>query len=71
MNQIILITTYPKDEYDFYRNAIIAASCNKLKMIDEIDDFIVVADNKEGLPAVYNRHINQYANTDRILVFLA
>jgi hypothetical protein len=71
MKQVLLVTATKTKTYEEFLQRPLAASlsvlCDK-RYVDDTFDFEVVKDNKDGLPAVYNRYINE-KNKNKIVVF--
>lgn len=71
MKKVLLVTATKTKTFDEFLKRPIASSlgvlCDK-RYIDDTFDFEVVKDNKDGLPAVYNRYITD-KNKDKIIVF--
>jgi hypothetical protein len=72
MKQVLLVTATRAKTLEEFKQRPLAPSLELLcdKRYDEIQfDFEIVKDNKDGLPEVYNRFINE-SNKDKIVLFV-
>ena len=69
MCKLAIISCTQKNKEDF-RSTPLGMSIDKLTLLNQIDDYTIFYENKDGISKCYNKAIDKYKNKNTNLIFV-